>query len=214
MAKKKYIRGKQIKSGQHGITDAVPHPSRILKQDWARLEELKDILNSLPIHEQTESIRTDLKCYALVRDTFIAQVRHDFHDIRLDRSTMSEEEKLRFHEVLTLALWYLLADNNVIQHPYTKEDLRENFNIPKQWYEWYYAMIKLLPQPKILNEILRKGFTNKDIIKNGSPAKGLKFALQGVKLFLQRKANNIKKQIQEMTWWYEKEISNTFVAQI
>jgi hypothetical protein len=33
MAKKKYIREKQIKSGQHGMVDAVLHPSGILKQD-------------------------------------------------------------------------------------------------------------------------------------------------------------------------------------
>jgi hypothetical protein len=60
-------------------------------------------------------------------------------------------------------------------------------------------MTHLLEKNKDFANDLRDGFKNEDAAAGASPAKGLEFALQGAKLFVQRKANVISLRIDTIT---------------
>ena len=202
MAKKKYVIAQQTpKSNNSSACRNFPWAS---KKEQSILAELAHILEDLPEDIQEESVLSHVRSYGIVRDTFLSSVSLCSYDIKIDRELLSYDERKQFNGILALVLEYLTDSN---QNIFSKKEFQARFDFGEAWYKLYAAMMSTLQRHDV-QQLLSKQFA----IHAKTWEHTLWTALEGVRLFLKKKASFVREEMQALAWRYQEDILLAFAA--
>ncbi|PJA48335.1 MAG: hypothetical protein CO170_03065 [candidate division SR1 bacterium CG_4_9_14_3_um_filter_40_9] len=207
MAKKKYVIAQKTPAVLAGKSESKSasvcrHFPGASKKEQHILQELAHVLEDLPEENIQESVLPHVRSYGIVRDTFLSSVHLHSHCIKINRELLSYEEKKQFNTTLALALEYLTDSN---QQLFSKKEFQERFDFQEKGYKLYTAMIQILQRHDV-QQVLNKQFEANS--KTGTHI--LSAALEGVRLFLKKKASFVREEMQALANRCQEEIFLAF----